>query len=37
MKGPPFMEGMINMKSSIDIPPLMDTVKEKLGWTARST
>jgi hypothetical protein len=30
MKGPPFMEGIVNMKSSIDIPPLMDTVKEKL-------
>ena len=30
MKGPPFMEGMINMQSSIDIPPLNSTVKEKL-------
>ena len=30
MKGPPFMEGLINMKSSIDIPPLTSTVKEKL-------
>jgi hypothetical protein len=30
MKGPPFMEGIVNMKSSIDIPPLMNTVKEKL-------
>jgi hypothetical protein len=30
MKGPPFMEGFINMKSSIDIPPLNSTVKEKL-------
>jgi hypothetical protein len=30
MKGPPFMEGLINMKSSIDIPPLNSTVKEKL-------
>jgi hypothetical protein len=30
MKGPPFMEGMINMKSSIDIPPLNSKVKEKL-------
>jgi hypothetical protein len=30
MKGPPFMEGMINMKSSIDIPPLTGTVKDKL-------
>jgi hypothetical protein len=30
MKGPPFMEGMINMQSSIEIPPLNSTVKEKL-------
>jgi hypothetical protein len=30
MKGPPFMQGMINMQSSIDIPPLNSTVKEKL-------
>jgi len=30
MKGPPFMEGMIHMQSSIDIPPLTSTVKEKL-------
>jgi hypothetical protein len=30
MKGPPFMEGMINMQSSIDIPPLNSRVKEKL-------
>jgi AsmA-like C-terminal region len=30
MKGPPFMEGFIAMKSSIDIPPLQSTVKEKL-------
>jgi hypothetical protein len=30
MKGPPFMEGMMNMKSSIDIPPLAGTVKAKL-------
>jgi AsmA-like C-terminal region len=30
MKGPPFMEGMINMESSIEIPPLDSTVKEKL-------
>ena len=30
MKGPPFMEGMINMQSSIDIPPLDSKVKEKL-------
>jgi hypothetical protein len=30
MKGPPFMEGFINMKSSIVIPPLTGTVKEKL-------
>jgi hypothetical protein len=30
MKGSPFMEGFINMKSSIGIPPLTGTVKEKL-------
>jgi hypothetical protein len=30
MKGPPFMEGFIKMKSSIDIPPLESTVKQKL-------
>jgi len=30
MKGPPFMEGSINMKSSIAIPPLATTVKQKL-------
>jgi hypothetical protein len=30
MKGPPFMEGFINMKSSIDIPPLTSKVKQKL-------
>jgi hypothetical protein len=30
MKGPPFMQGMINMQSSIDIPPLNSTVKQKL-------
>jgi hypothetical protein len=30
MKGPPFMEGFINMKSSITIPPLASTVKQKL-------
>jgi hypothetical protein len=30
MKGPPFMQGMINMQSSIDIPPLNSKVKEKL-------
>jgi hypothetical protein len=30
MKGQPFMEGTINMQSSIDIPPLNSTVKEKL-------
>jgi hypothetical protein len=30
MKGPPFMEGMIKMQSSIDIPPLNSTVKQKL-------
>lgn len=31
MKGSPFMEGFINMKSSIDIPPLTSKVKQKLG------
>jgi len=30
MKGPQFMEGFINMKSTIDIPPLTGTVKQKL-------
>jgi hypothetical protein len=30
MKGQPFMEGFINMKSSIDIPPLTSKVKQKL-------
>jgi len=30
MKGPPFMEGFIKMKSSIVIPPLSATVKQKL-------
>ncbi len=30
MKGPPFMDGFVNMKSSIDIPPLAGTVKSKL-------
>jgi hypothetical protein len=30
MKGSPFMEGFINMKSTIDIPPLTGKVKEKL-------
>jgi len=30
MKGPPFMEGFINMKSSIGIPPLSGKVKQKL-------
>src|SRR5580693_1107936 len=30
MKGQPFMQGKINMQSSIDIPPLNSTVKEKL-------
>jgi hypothetical protein len=30
MKGPPFMEGRIDMKSSIEIPPLDNKVKEKL-------
>ena len=29
-KGPPFMEGVINLKSAIDIPPLTGKVKEKL-------
>lgn len=30
MKGPPFMEGFITMKSSIEIPPLDSKVKQKL-------
>jgi hypothetical protein len=30
MKGPPFMEGFVNMKSSVDIPPLASAVKSKL-------
>jgi hypothetical protein len=30
MKGPAFMEGFIAMKSSIDIPPLESSVKQKL-------
>jgi AsmA-like C-terminal region len=30
MKGPPFMEGIIDMKTSIDIPPLTGKVKQKL-------
>jgi len=30
MKGSPFMEGFVNMKSSIVIPPLTSKVKEKL-------
>jgi autotransporter translocation and assembly factor TamB len=30
MKGQPFMEGFINMKSKIDIPPLTSKVKQKL-------
>lgn len=30
MKGPPFMEGIIHMKTSISIPPLTSTVKQKL-------
>ncbi|HTC88377.1 MAG TPA: AsmA-like C-terminal region-containing protein [Bryobacteraceae bacterium] len=30
MKGQPFMEGFINMKSSIDIPPLTGKVKQKI-------
>jgi AsmA-like protein len=29
-KGPPLMEGVINLKSAIDIPPLTGKVKEKL-------
>ncbi len=36
MKGPPFMEGFINMKSSIDIPPLTSKVSKSFDWTARS-
>ena len=31
MKGPPFMEGFINMKSSIDIPPLTSNGEGKAG------
>lgn len=30
MKGPPFMEGFINMNATIDVPPLTSRVKEKL-------
>jgi hypothetical protein len=30
MKGPPFMEGRIYLKTKIDIPPLTGTVREKL-------
>jgi AsmA-like C-terminal region len=30
MKGPPFLEGLMTMKSKIDLPPLNATVKEKL-------
>ncbi len=30
MKGPPFMEGFINMNSSIEIPSLSEKVKQKL-------
>jgi hypothetical protein len=30
MKGPPFMQGFINMKSTIEIPPLTSKVKQKL-------
>ena len=30
MKGPPFLEGLMTMKSRIDLPPLNATVKEKL-------
>ena len=29
-KGPPFMEGLVNLKAAIDIPPLSGSVKEKL-------
>jgi hypothetical protein len=29
-KGPPFMEGFINLKASITIPPLTSTVRKKL-------
>jgi hypothetical protein len=30
MKGPPFMEGRINLKTRVDIPPLSGKVREKL-------
>ena len=30
MKGPPFMEGFVNMNATINIPPLTSKVKEKL-------
>ena len=30
MKGPPFMEGRLNLKTRIDIPPLDEKVREKL-------
>jgi hypothetical protein len=30
MKGPPFLEGIINMASTINLPPLDEKVKEKL-------
>jgi hypothetical protein len=30
MKGPPFLEGLMTMKSTINLPPLNATVKEKL-------
>ena len=30
MKGPPFMEGQLNLKTKIDIPPLTTKVREKL-------
>jgi hypothetical protein len=30
MKGPPFMQGRLNLKTKIDIPPLSGTVREKL-------
>jgi hypothetical protein len=35
MKGQPFMEGHINLQTRIDIPPLQETVKEKLRLDGR--
>jgi hypothetical protein len=35
MKGPPFMEGQISLKTSIDIPPLFGKVREKLDLDGR--